>query len=349
MTLKLDVLCNDGSPLGVSSKSIWGDGWIVGVGGSEISLLTLCEEWTKRGDTVILYNNPREQHASPFEQRRIDQFDPNGKRDILINFRSPNPRTALVHNCLKVWFSTDQQSVGDYRSFSSHVDKIVCISPRHARYFKERYDIEDTTVIDLPVRMGDYDKIRSKEVIEKVPNRIIFTSVPARGLDNLWRTYPLIQKEVPDVSLVITSDYRLWGSGAGNEQFRVKWMPRTGVEFLGAIPRQQLLYEQLKSQITLYPCNYDELFCIAIAESQYAASYPITSGMGALATTNMGKIIEVNPDDPRNDSLFAQATVDLLRTPKLLTDLQQEVYLKAKERFSPEKILKEWDEHIFNS
>jgi glycosyltransferase involved in cell wall biosynthesis len=342
----IHVLCNDGSPIGVTSKTIWGDSQMVGVGGSEYALLTLCEEWTKVGHTVVLFNDPRERNASPFEQRFIAQFDVNDKRDILINFRSPNWRTTKVHGCLKCWWSTDQLSVGNYRDFAPNVDKIVLISPRHADYFSQTYGINNSIVIDLPVRTHDYEGIKE----EKVKNRIIFTSVPARGLDNLQRIYPLILRDVPDASLVITSDYRLWGSGAGNEHFRVKWMNIPNVDFVGAVPRTQLIREQLKSQITLYPSNYDELLCVAIAESQYAGSYTVTSATGALPTTNMGLVLKYDANDSRYDYLFAEEVIKLLTCSKdLLEQMQYKLHLKAKERFSPERILKEWDTKVFNA
>jgi glycosyltransferase involved in cell wall biosynthesis len=342
----IHMLCNDGSPLGITSKTIWGDQWQIGTGGSEYAMITLCEEWHNQGHEVVLYNDPKERNASPFEQRFIQEFEVNAPRDVLINFRSPNYRTISANNCLKVWFSTDQMSVGDYRSFAPHVHKIVTISPRHAQYFSEQYGINNSIVIDLPVRTYDYDGIKE----DKVPNRILFSSVPARGLDNLLRIYKILIQEFPEINLAITSDYRLWGTGGpGNEQFRVKWMHVPSVEFFGALPRQQLILEQLKSQITLYPSNYDELFCIAIAESQYAGSYPITSNSGSLPTTNMGTVLELDANDPRNDRIFADTVLELLTSNHdMLARKQLQVHLKAKERFSQEKILQEWDEKVFN-
>jgi iron complex transport system permease protein len=59
------------------------------------------------------------------------------------------------------------------------------------------------------------------------------------------------------------------------------------VEFLGAVPRERLIQEQQKAQIHLYPfskATAEELFCIAVAESQVASTLPInavTSLIGA--------------------------------------------------------------------
>jgi hypothetical protein len=47
--MNIDILCKDGSPLGVTLNDLWGEGQRgIGVGGSEYALLTLCEEDTVR-------------------------------------------------------------------------------------------------------------------------------------------------------------------------------------------------------------------------------------------------------------------------------------------------------------
>lgn len=346
--MRISLLANDGSPLGVTMKTLWGVDNAIGVGGAEYAMLTMCEEWTKAGHEVILFNDPKEPGASPFEQRPVGAFDVNDpNRDVLIIFRSPNLRSIPVNNCLKVWWSCDQQTVGDFRAFSHTVDKIVCISPRHQEFFAQTYGISQAIYIDLPVRVADYDAYTFQNKPEKIPNRLLFTSVPARGLDNLVRLYPAIQRQVPDVSLVITSDYRLWGAGAGNEHFRVKWMSKGGVQYLGAVNRMRLIEEQLKSQITLYPSNYDELFCVSLAESQYAGSYPITSSTGSLPTTNMGTLIPGNGDSPQSDVLYVEETVKLLSDPENLAKMQYDVQVKARERFHPKVILDQWNEKVF--
>lgn len=58
--MKIDVLCNDGSPLGVVEADI--NGGIpgrMGVGGAELALLTMCAAWKFNGHDIVLYNNPR--------------------------------------------------------------------------------------------------------------------------------------------------------------------------------------------------------------------------------------------------------------------------------------------------
>ena len=342
MGLTIHVLCNsDGSSSGVCESTIDGDTFRVGVGGSELALLTMCRIWHDDGHKVILYNNPWRQDGSVFEQRPTASYSPNEARDFLVVFRSPDAR-AVPSKGRKIWWSCDQYTVGDYRNFSDFVDKIVCISPFHARYFEEIYGITKTIVIDLPVRLSEFEA-----KTEKIKNRLVFTSVPDRGLQNLWRIYPKIKQYIPDLSVAITSDYRLWGAGELNGQHRSKWILHDDVEFLGALPRSRYTEELMKADLMLYPANYDECFCYSVAEAQVAGVPVISSARGALATTNMGHIFYVDANDQRNDFAFIDRTVEVLSN-RVELDLSRDLIMQmARERFSPERIKQHWNKHIF--
>lgn len=338
--MHIDFLCTDGSPLGVTEKTIWGDSHRIGLGGSEIFMLTLCRAFHDRGDEVILYNDPWEANASVFEQRPTSAFDPNADRDVLINFRTPNAK-AVVSKGLKVWLSCDQYTSADFQPFAPTMDKIVVISEFHQNYFKNTYGINNSIVIDIPLRIDDL-----QESIAKENKKCIFTSVPDRGLEELHRIWVnTVKRKVLDATLTITSDYRLWGVDERNAPHRIKWMYENGVRFLGAVSREQLIKEQLSAQLLVYPSTYDELFCVSVAEAQACGVYPITSDTGALPTTNMGTVIPRST--PNFHPEFAYTVVDLLNDPDL-PNKQKEIKQKAIDRFSIENILNQWDEKVFN-
>ncbi len=340
--MKIDVLCNDGSPLGVTLADVYGENGRIGVGGAELALLTMCEGWHNAGHGVRLYNSPTHGGLSPFGQFPIDTFIPQEERDILIIFRSPNHRIERAAG-KKIWWSTDQYTVGDFAEFSKKVDTIITISPFHADHFKTTYGIENTITIDLPVRLQDYS-----EVIEKVKHRMIFCSVPDRGLEVLAQAYPKIKQEVPDVSLSITSDYRLWGAiEPRNEAHIRRFFGLDGVKFLGAIPRREMVREQMLAEIQAYPCTYDELFCYSVAECQVAGAFPITTSQGALITTNMGMQVPGDARNPHWVPNFSEKVIEMLNFPKL-NEFQTEVQRSAISRFSLERIMKKWDEVLYD-
>jgi len=155
--MKIHIICNDGSPLGVVYKDIWGENGRVGVGGAESKLLEMCKAWTDAGHNLVLYNDPTRYDGSPFPQERLVHFNPYEDRDVLIIFRSPNTRIENAKG-KKIWWSCDQRTVGDFRDFATKVDKIVTISPYHADYFRIMYGIKNTVTIELPVIANDYEE-----------------------------------------------------------------------------------------------------------------------------------------------------------------------------------------------
>lgn len=342
--MKIDVICNDGSPLGVTERTLRGEDGRLGVGGAELALLTMCSAWQFYGNKVRLYNTPKEYGVSSFEQCNLDDFHPHDDRDILIIFRSPNPRIQHAKG-KKIWWSCDSYTVDDFRAFRQQVDKVVCISPHHAKYFKTMYGINDGIAIDLPVRTWEYKKA------PKVDKRCIFTSIPDRGVMELHSAWARIVKEVPDASLVITSDWRLWADWCTEEQirhFKLSYAPLPNVTYLGAVKREKLVKIQQEAQLHLYPCIFEEQFCISVAESQVAGVFPITSDMGALPTTNMGRVIHGNAQDSSWQDIFIKNTLELL-TDEHLEEKQKYVQECAKKRFSIENILNQWQDKVFDT
>lgn len=341
MGLKLHIIVNDGSPLGVTLSDLHGENGRLGIGGAETALLTMCEAWAKRGDEVVLYNDPLHPN-DVFEQRPLDAFQEGESRDALIIFRSPNQRIFRAVG-KRVWWSCDQQTIGDFAAFSKMVNAIVTISPFHSQYFLDTYGIKNSTPIDLPVRTWEYE-----QEIQRVNNQLIFCSVPDRGLHQLADVWDRITAEVPDASLVITSDYRLWGLPyANNEQFMVKFVRKNNVRFLGAVRRSELVQYQLQSDIHAYPNVYDELFCIACAECQVAGAYPVTSDVGALKTTSMGHVILGSPHLTVWQDKFVSTIVYLLNHRDELELHRWRVQEKARKRFDINNILQQWDEKVF--
>lgn len=346
--MKIDFLCNDGSPLKVTMDSLWGKDDRTGIGGSELAMLTLCDEWQKKGYEVRLYNDPSTQSVSAFEQLPIAAFDPDEDRDVLIIFRTPRFDVVGAKG-LKVWLSFDQFTLSDrpFGRFAPIPDKIVVISDYHAEYLEDTYEIENTIVIDLPVRTYDFDEINET----KIKNRLIYTSVPDRGLMNLHALWPLIKVEIPDASLMITSDYRLWGLGhANNARYFAHWIGVEDVQFKGAMRRMEYLNEICKADLFVYPHKAvnPELFCVSCAEAQYAGAYPITSAEGALSTTNMGTILKGDPESVRWRIECVDAVVEMLSDRKALSSRQKQIRKLAYQRFNPENVLKQWDEKVFN-
>lgn len=349
--LKIDLICNDGSPLRVTPDDIYGRG----VGGAELSMMSLMEAFAKRGHEVSIYNDPDKPgifNGVTYLERR--KFNQRGGRDILIVFRSPNPLLVGTYaKKMKVWWSTDQYTVGNFKALSELVDFCVTISPYHTNFHLKNYGVDPKKIghIDLGVRLGDYELAVEDGPIERVKNRLIYCSVPDRGLAILHSSWPLIRREVPNASLTITSDYTLWGVGANDSQHRLNWAGMAGVSYRGNVPRTELVKLQLEAEIMAYPCTYEELFCVAVAECQVTGAMPFTTGIGSLPTTNeFGIVVSGNLHNP---ATLREAFVDriaalLTKDRELLEAKIAQMRVAAKIRFDWNRIAERW-EYLFEN
>lgn len=332
----IDLYANDGSPIGITPPDIYGRG----VGGAELSMMTWAETMAGRGHVVKIYNNPKEPGLyNGVEYAPQNSFDPAADRDVFIVYRSPNPHIQAARAGLTVFWSTDQFTVGHFgRDVFPFVDRVVCISPYHVDYHKRAYGIDDAKIgyIDLGVRLQDY-----RQDVERIPGRCIFCSVPDRGLEILRLVWPEVKKEVPNASLVITSDYTLWGARPNNHRHRLDWLHEQDVTFLGKVDRQRLAREQMAAVVQSYPCTYEELFCISAAECQTAGAVPVTSAFGALQTTNLwGILLTGNPMERAWQKRFVSKVAAMLDRPPDTTMMQD----LARRRFDWDRICGQWED-----
>jgi len=279
----IKVLTVSGSPKNITPETLNGRG----VGGAELALITWSELLAKAGDNITVYNqNTGREYTDVNVRYTADDRPLFDDQDILVTFRGPNDLAKTTAHRKHLGWSCDQFTVGDYIDWYNTVDKMVLISEFHKqdhilRYGKELVE-NKAHVLDLGVRTWEYE-----EQVEKVPYQFIYCSVPDRGLQNMPDLWRQIKTILPEATLIITSDYTLWGAAEPmNMQYRLMFAGMPGVKFVGNVSRKELVRYQMESEVQLYPCNYDENFCIANAECQVAGCFCITSNQGALATTN---------------------------------------------------------------
>jgi len=345
MTMSIGVWANDGSPIGVTYEDIYSNNRRIGVGGAELAMFTVLEGLANRGYDVTLFNDPKYPTNWNVRQANRSEIARNKEFDIFIVFRSPSQVVKSIKAKKKIWWSCDQATVGDFKSFFKMVDEAVLISPAHESSWWHRYRIQATKttglrVIDLPVRLEDYTLDNNT----RIPNRFTFTSVPDRGLLLLLYMWKHIKKELPDATLDITSDYRLWGqTHAEIDYYKTMLGGNEGINYLGAIPRRELVKIQMQADMLLYPCIYEELFCIACAEAQVAGAFPITSSTGALETTNTtsGNLGKVHANLFK--TMFIDKVLEMAEDRKQLEKERVAMLANAWNRFSIDTVLDQWE------
>lgn len=195
-----------------------------------------------------------------------------------------------------------------------HVQRGIFISPYH---YEGNGSWPGGAIIPLGIDPAEYDSgegIAFRSIAAKEPGRLIYCSVPDRGLEHLVRIFPMIREEIPWATLWITSDYSLWGRQPDIIQYLGLMADTPGVHYYGKIPREDLVYQQKRAEIMLYPTHSEENFCLSALECMAAGTVPVTSARGALPTTvgEHGVLVNEMPGTEGAARAFADATIALL-------------------------------------
>lgn len=314
-----------------------------GVGGAEASLIQLTRELSKQGFLVDIYNDTAlEGEFNGVHYWNCGHYSPFEYCDIFILYRNSYADIAMVNSPCKIFWSCDQETTRDWESsIIPFVDHTIAISEYHKGYLYGHYPFPrgSISVLDLGIKTKDYI-----DLSEKVPGKLIFCSVPRRGLSYLATLFPRIKELVPEAELFVTSDYRLWGAGPENQEFVDQFSSMPGVHFLGMISRKELVEHQKTSMIMAYPCAYDENFCISAMECIAAGTVPITSNIGALPTTvgESGIVIPHHPSDPKFSDIFIEWAVKLLKDESVRNQFVFDGRKRALEKYGWDNLAKVW-------
>lgn len=287
-----------------------------GVGGAEATLILMTRALAKLGWRVDVYNNPSKAgQFSGVNYHSLDSFRYSDEADIFVLFRSSMPLLSRVNAKVKVFWSCDQYTSNDWHEMIlPFVDRIFCISPYHTDHLISHYHINPNNIFTTSCCINEADYVDSE--IRKIPGKLLYCSVPRRGLEHLLRYFPKIKEKVPHAELYITSDYRLWGTVPDDTEFREMFANQEGVHYLGKISRGELVRHQLESEVMAYPCTYEECFCISAAECQAAGAVPVITDIGAISTTVLsGVIIRKQPGTAPYEELFVENVIKLLTEP----------------------------------
>lgn len=182
----------------------------------------------------------------------------------------------------KVWWChqfTDRPFVWDaVKHVRRHATVVVTLSEFQRSDFAARLGLE-SVVIGSGVW---HDEVSRRP---KVPGRMIYTSVPQRGLDVVPMLFDAIRAVYPPTTLTVCSSLATWGLADGDADFAglfEQLRRHDGVTLRGALG-QAALYDELAAAVVFfYPATYPETFCVAMAEAMAHGCVPVIPEIGAL-------------------------------------------------------------------
>jgi len=335
------------------------------LGGSETALYHLTRGLAACGATITVINRCGADegiyegvHYMDFQRggwrQRIQEDPP----DVLIVFRQITDVLRPLPGRIRVLWAHDHLGAyperggisgaliaGGWRRigrplFLPRIDLVAAVSHWLAQAFHDYLGIpwERILVTRNGLELSHFRHLHE----ERNPFRLIYTSVPERGLDLLLqKIFPAIRSRVPQAELHVFSYRNL-------ERYqRKRW---DGVVIRGGLPQHLLARELARSALFVYPTDFPETSCIAALEAQAAGTPVVTSKRYALRETVLdgqtGILIEGKVGSEEYVRAFVEAVVGLLEDPARRERMGRQARERLMERYGWDRIAQEWWEFL---
>jgi len=282
-----------------------------GIGGSETCAARLAQIAAENGHVVTLYGAHEHKEQYGVQLRPWDSFRPEEEYfDLFIASRTVNcidqrlrAKKILVW-CHDIWLLSGQ-NISEYHR--QKVDKFICLSPWHVDFFSNHHQIPKDKITIIPnginVELFDAPNIDAKKY-----GKLIYSSSPDRGLDNLIYCMIFAKDKVPELHLDVYYGFHNYESAVrsrnnGDEVKRLDELKDTitrhgdFVNMFGRVSQPELARRWAEAYGWVQPTIFTETFCITAKEAQLSATPIICSDVAALQTTvgEYGHIIKHHP------------------------------------------------------
>ena len=229
------------------------------------------------GGTEILYNNLVKYVNNDWQETA----------NLILSRCDPSLLNPSKINILWQHVMTDQGvTVGmNYPEFVNNIDHYVYVSNWQLNKFKEKYDIEHCSNHVIRNAIPPIDFIEKPK--DKI--RLIYTSMPFRGLDILLDAFQLINNN--DVELHVYSSNIIYGKGYSNnvgnafEPLFHRCKTMKNVVYKGYAMNKAIHKAVQQAHILAYPSIFEETSCLAAIEAGAAGCKIVTTDYGALRET----------------------------------------------------------------
>ena len=313
------------------------------LGGSETSILLLAKGLAKLSHQVVLLSNITYNEEEPnIILSNFNNFDQYAKLSDIIIFNRSIPQEIMNHLDKKLFYLShdayDQINIKWLMNDGSEnlLNKIICVSDWQKNTFIDylNADPNKLEVLGNPIDYSIYSGHAERD-----PNKLIFTSIPYKGLDFLPDLFSEIKLKSKNqkLHLDVYSSFQLYGREEEDETFADVFRTLNNMEdvnLFSPISMVDLAYKFKQAGLYLAPSTYHETFGRVYIESMAGGCLPVTVDNGANKEIieNYGYVLDYA--NIRNLKCF-ESYVDLVCG--LLND---DLYNK---RVVAEREMKKWD------
>lgn len=321
------------------------------MGGSEIAIIHLARSLVKLGHKVYVFNKTDTERV--YDGVIYKNFHEINELkdlvDIFIIFNEENcnlipAKSVLLWNTIFLDFQDNNilNLLNDNK-----IKKIIHVSNwqnEYHLYYLPYISREYFHVINNPVWLNE-----NIETQERQQFRLISTFHPNKGLKHLFRLFPKIKKQIPEVELFVFGSETLYGE---NKDTRLKIIKDLGIDPTGihlkqSISQYDLSIEYCKSYLFLHPGlrGLEETSSICTLEAQGYGTVPIVTDAGALAETvgDSGIIVEGDIRFPEVEKKYIDKVIELIFDKEKWEYLSKKGIEKIRNYYSPDIISKKWE------
>ena len=219
------------------------------------------------------------------------------------------------------------------RLFCDSVDYFVYVSHWQYNQFRQAYNIPDhkSVVIKNAIEPFRYFKKKPNDKI-----KLIYTSVPWKGLVILMKAIDILNEQRDDFELQVYSSTKIYGEdfekqtqGQYEELFE-KCKNTKSVVYKG-YATNEVIRKQLKtSDILAYPSIAEETSCLSVIEAMAAGCHVVTTNFGALPETcaDFATMVEIDSSGYNLTNKFARKlseTIDKAKDGSLFVNRQNQM------------------------
>lgn len=263
------------------------------LGGSEISILLLSKGLAQLGHSVALLNNSQVgvESLGRIQLDHVNNFDAYAEIcDIILFNRVPAPTIKhwMGKKPMYIWChdAYDQQNCRWMANLdpSQMFEKMFFVSEWQQKTIGGYLNLDLTHTEVLPNCIDPQHNFNMS--VEKQPGRLIFASVPYKGIEVLKDIFDCvcIKSSRDDLELHVFSSFGLYSQKEGDEQYKVAFsdlFKTANVTLHESVSNLEINKEFARSDLLIHPSTYHETFGRVSIEAMMNGCIPVAVNNGA--------------------------------------------------------------------
>ena len=232
------------------------------------------------------------------------------------------------------------------------IDGVICVSEWQRQQYIDHYKIPKEEQSRFKVLRNAIVPIEEhKKPDGKI--RLIYTSVPVRGLQILYDVFDKLSQKHEDIELDVYSSFEIYGipqTDIVHRRLLDQCRNHPKINYYGTVSNDELKQAFKRSHIFAYPSVFLETSCISLIEAMSAGCVCVHPDIGAMGETAAGFTEMYKKAENRTEfhPLFERALEEAIFKVRNKEINTSEQVMYTNKTYSWDTRIQEWNEHLNN-